>query len=76
MPANPNASTAPAPPATDAAKAETVKVTVPQQGGTIIVNTFDTETPYTFEVNRGVIEATKAEADLLVARVDGASISS
>lgn len=55
----------------------TTKVRVPQQDGTIIVTTFDTKTPHRFTVTNGVIEASsQVDVDLLVSRVDGASLSS
>lgn len=57
-------------------KSETVKVTVPQDSGPIVINTFDTKTPHRFTASGGVVETDSAGAALLVARVEGASISS
>lgn len=73
-PAEPTPPT-PAEPA-EAKAAPSIKVKVPQESGTITINTFDRKTPHRFDVSGGVIEAPdQAVADLLLARVDGASLA-
>jgi hypothetical protein len=66
-----------APDATPSDAAASIKVSVPQEDGAIVVTTFDRKAPYRFDVTNGVVTATsQADADLLVARVDGAKLTS
>lgn len=77
MPTNPAPAATDLPSVSEPAAAAVIKVKVPQESGTITVNTFNRMTPYKFDVAGGLVEVgTKAEADLLLARVDGATLAS